>query len=106
MAYVYVDKNKIAPIGVTEFRKVTKPITLKITLEKSGDDINVTDNFPDHLTVDNIFGAVVIVDNKTTHETVYQFADVVCKHADGNIYFDLGTTHLYYDVTANRVKFA
>lgn len=106
MTYVYVDKSEIAPVGVTEFRKVTKPITLKITLETSGDNINVTDNFPGHLTVDDIFGAVVIVDNKTTHETAYQFADVVCKHADGNIYFDLGTAHLYYDVAASRVKFA
>lgn len=106
MAYVYVDKSDIAPVGVTEFRKVTKPITLKITVEPSGDDINVTDNFPKGLTVDDIFGAVVIVDNKGTNQIAYQFADVVCKHADGNIYFDLGTAHMYYDVAASRVKFA
>lgn len=106
MGFVYVTKSDIAPAGVTEFRKVTKLTTLKITLTPSGDDINVTDNFPQGLTVDDIFGAVVIVDNKGTNETAYQFADVVCKHADGNIYFDLGAAHLYYDTVESRVKFA
>lgn len=108
MSYVYLEKTPVAPNGVSKLRSVSTTVTLKITLApgKGEGVINVTDNFPQMLTINDLLGAIVAVENTATEEVNYSIANSVGKHADGNIYFDLGPAHLYYDVTEARAKFA
>lgn len=99
MAKTYLDKEAIKPVGVSQIRKFGGPVDLKIVDKQTG----VTDNFPLGLTVDDLFGAVIKVeeDLKTTKFIADEVYDL-----DGKVYFKLGSTQLYYDKTEGRVTFA
>lgn len=99
MAKNYLEKTAIKPVGVSKIRNFGGPVDLKITDKQEG----VTDNFPLGLTVDDLFGALVAIEEDL--KTTKYFADVVYE-LDGKIYFTLGTTQLYYDKSVGRVTFA
>lgn len=98
MAKNYLEKTAIKPVGVSQIRKFGGPVDLKITDKQTG----VTDNFPLGLTVDDLFGAVIAVEEDL--KTTKYIADSVYE-LDGKIYFTIGTTTVNYDKIEGRVKF-
>ena len=98
MAKTYLDKNEIKPVGVSQLRKFGGPVDLLIKDTTEG----VTDNFPMGLCVDDLFGALVNVDNGD--KVTKYFADAVYEQ-ENKVYFTLGTTNFYYDKTTGRVTF-
>lgn len=98
MAKNYLEKTQIPAVGVSQVRKFGGPVDLKIIDKQTG----VTDNFPMGLTVDDLFGAVVKVEEDLN--TVKYIADAVYE-LDGKVYFTLGTVGFAYDKAAGRVEF-
>lgn len=98
MAKEYLDKDAIKPVGVSQLRKFGGPVDLVISDTLDG----VTDNFPMGLGVDDLFGAIVGV-NDGTKVTKY-VADAVFE-SSGKIYFNLGEDQFYYTKSTGRVTF-
>lgn len=98
MAKTYAEKTTIPAVGVSKVRNFGGPVDLKIIDAAAG----VTDNFPMGLTVDDLFGAIIAVDDET--DVVRYIADAVYE-SEGNVFFTLGTTEFYYDKAAGRAKF-
>lgn len=98
MAKTYLEKTAIKPVGVSQIRRFGGPVDLKISDKQEG----VTDNFPLMLQVDDLFGAVIKIEEDL--KTTKYFADAVYE-LDGQIYFTLGTTQFVYDKSEGRVKF-
>lgn len=101
MAYTYPTKADIAPVGVSQVRVFYGPVNLVITETTSGSDTAVTDNFPQKLTEEQLFGAVIAVDDGTN---VKKFIADEVYTASGKVYFKLGTNAFYYDQELGRVK--
>ena len=99
MAKTLLPKDQIPAVGVSQLRKFGGPVDLKITDKQTG----FTDNFPMGLTVDDLFGAIVVLEEDL--KSTKLFADVVYD-LDGKVYFTLGTVHYAYDKTEGRVNVA
>lgn len=97
MAKTYLDKTEIPAVGVSQLRKFGGPVDLKIVDKQTG----VTDNFPLGLTVDDLFGAIINVEDDL--KTVKYIADAVYD-LDGKVYFTIGNVNAYYSKTTGRVN--
>ena len=98
MAKEYLDKETIKPVGVSQIRKFGGPVDLVISDKLAG----VTDNFPMGLGVDDLFGAVISIEDDSN--TTKYIADAVFE-SSGKIYFNLGEDQLYYTKSTGRVTF-
>lgn len=96
MAKTYLDKNTINPVGVSQIRKFGGPVDLFISDKTAG----VTDNFPMGLGIDDLFGAIVALEEDDT--TTKFMADGVYE-SSGKIYFTLGEVSYYYTKSTGRV---
>lgn len=94
MAKTYADKSTIKAVGCSKMRKFGGPVDLKIT------DVldEVTDNAPMGLTVDDLLGAIISINN------VKYFANAVYESSN-KVYFTLGSTEMYYDKALGRFKY-
>lgn len=99
MAKTLLEKATIPAVGVSQLRKFGGPVDPKIVDKQTG----FTDNFPMGLTVDDLFGAIITVE-EDLKSTKY-IADAVYD-LDGKVYFTLGTTRYAYDKTLGRVNVA
>lgn len=97
MAKTYLTKAAIKPVGVSKVRDFGGPVDLLIEDKTEG----VIDNFPMGLTVDDLFGAIIKVDNGTR---VKKYAADGVYESEGKIYFSLGANAVYYDKVTGRVN--
>lgn len=63
MAYTYTFHEPIPEVGVSKIRTFGGPVDLKVVQTVSGNDTAIADNFPMGLSVEDLFGAVVCVDD-------------------------------------------
>lgn len=98
MAKTYLNKTEIPAVGVSQLRKFGGPVDLKISDKVAG----FTDNFPLGLTVDDLFGAIIAVEDDT--KTVKYFANAVYDDGEGKVYFTYGDVDAYYDKATGRVN--
>lgn len=63
MAYTYTFHDPIPEVGVSKVRTFGGPVDLKVVQTVSGNDTAIADNFPMGLSVEDLFGAVVCVDD-------------------------------------------
>lgn len=63
MAYTYTFHEPIPEVGVSKIRTFGGPVDLKVIQTVSGNDTAIADNFPMGLSVEDLFGAVVCVDD-------------------------------------------
>lgn len=99
MVKTYLDKDPIPAVGVSKVRNFGGPVDLKIADGLTG----VTDNFPLGLTADDLFGAIIVVDDGT--DAIRYIADAVYDDGDGKVYFTLGSQEFYYNKSTGRAVF-